>query len=273
MALQGKSTDFTHDALLETCVNAAKLAAGIISSGAGRLSGIRWEAKSGSDFVSEVDRAAETAIAGSIRARFPGAAIIGEEFSPTVSTGAELAFVVDPLDGTTNFLHGYPEYAVSIAALSRGTPRAGVVLNVSSGETFTAVAGGGAFLDGERIRVSGITEPGRSLVGTGFPFKRLDLLPGYLPQFERVTRGTAGIRRAGSAALDLAAVACGRFDAFWELDLAPWDIAAGVLLVREAGGVVTDLAGAEAEINFGGFVAGNPVVHRWLIETLNAAIP
>lgn len=268
MDVQGKSADRTGESLLETCVGAAKIAAGIISDAAAHLPDIRWETKKGSDFVSEVDRSAEAAIAGAIHERFPAATIVGEELSPQGLTGDELAFVVDPLDGTTNFLHGYPEYAVSIAALSRGTLVAGVVLNVATGETFTATAGGGSYLDGKRIEVSAITDHSRALIGTGFPFKRLELLESYLPQFDRVMRRTAGIRRAGSAALDLSAVACGRFDAFWELDLASWDVAAGVLLVREAGGVVTDLAGEDAEINFGSFVAGNPVLHRWLLEAL-----
>jgi myo-inositol-1(or 4)-monophosphatase len=270
MALQGKSEGFTNDALLEACLNAAKLAGGIISSAASRLSSIRWEEKSGSDFVSEVDRDAERAIGDSLRSRFPDAAIIGEELSPSAISDAELAFVLDPLDGTTNFLHGYPQYSVSIAALSGGNLQAGVVLNAASGETFTAVAGGGAFLDGKRIAVSRITDPSRALVGTGFPFKKHELIPGYLTQFDIVTRSTSGIRRAGSAALDLADVACGRFDAFWELDLAPWDVAAGILLVREAGGVVTDLAGKHSEINFGAFVAGNPAMHAWLLGALLA---
>jgi len=265
MALQGKSTVSSDDALLQACVDAAQGAAEIVSSAAPDASSIRWEEKSASDFVSEVDRAAEAVIARMIGSRFPRAALIGEELSPGDSLDAELAFVADPLDGTTNFLHGYPEYAVSIAALSRGVPRAGVVLNVASGELFTATAGGGAFVDGKPARVSGITDPARSLIGTGFPFKRHEMLAEYLAQFDTVTRQTAGIRRAGSAALDLAAVACGRFDGFWELDLAPWDIAAGVLLVREAGGIVTDLSGKDATINFGGFVAGNPAIHTWLL--------
>ena len=268
MALQGKSAVPDDNALLAACVAAAKQAAAIIESGAARLTGIRWESKTESDFVSEIDRDAESAVADTLRRDFPSAVIVGEELSPGDSAGAELAFVVDPLDGTTNFLHGYPEYAVSIGALARGRLRAGIVLNAATGETFTAVAGGGAFLGGERISVSQISDPQRALIGTGFPFKKLERLEEYLPQFDRIMRLTAGIRRAGAASLDLAAVACGRFDGFWELDLAPWDVAAGILLVREAGGIVTDLAGNPAEINFGGFVAGNPAIHPWLIETL-----
>jgi myo-inositol-1(or 4)-monophosphatase len=179
--------------------------------------------------------------------------------------------VADPLDGTANFLHGYPEYAVSIAVARDGELCAGVVINVARGEEFTAVRDGGAFRDGERIKVSSGREPGRALIGTGFPFKNIELLPRYLEQFSLVMRGTAGIRRAGSAALDLSNVACGRFDAFWELVLAPWDVAAGILLVQEAGGIVTQLDGTPPRLVAGSFVAGNPAMHAWLLQTLTRA--
>jgi myo-inositol-1(or 4)-monophosphatase len=273
MALQGKSAGLTDDALLETCVAAAKSAAEIISSAVATRSSLLWEEKSGSDFVSAVDRAAESSIARAISVSHPAAKVIGEELTPGEPLDADLAFIVDPLDGTTNFLHGYPEYAVSIAAISNGVPRAGVVLNVTNGETFTAMAGKGAALNGKPIGVSTLAQPSRALIGTGFPFKNHEKLPLYLCQFDSVMRRTAGIRRAGSAALDLCGVACGRFDAFWELDLAPWDVAAGVLIVREAGGIVTDLAGRDAKISFGGFVAGNPSIHSWLLETIRTATP
>jgi myo-inositol-1(or 4)-monophosphatase len=268
MTLQGKSPEPSHRSLLDACVSAARAAGLVIAGSAGSLSSLTWEEKTESDFVSDVDRAAEREIATFLRSHFPAATLVGEELSPGDSLGADLAFIVDPLDGTTNFLHGYPEYSVSVAAASSGKLLAGAVLNVPSGELFTATAGGGSFRNGERISVSSIEDPGRALIGTGFPFKRHDLLERYLPQFDRVMRGTAGIRRAGSAAIDLANLACGRFDGFWELDLAPWDIAAGMLIVREAGGCVTDLAGKEAGINFGGFVAGNPAIHQWLLGAI-----
>jgi myo-inositol-1(or 4)-monophosphatase len=272
MDVQGKSVDPNNDALLDACVAAAKPAAEIIRRGTSRLPTIRWEEKGASDFVSDVDRGAEEAIREVLLSHFPSAVILGEELSPGgAAASPDIAFVVDPLDGTTNFLHGYPEYAVSIGALSRGSLAAGVVFNVATGEKFTATANGGAFLDGKRIGVSKIIDHARALIGTGFPFKKLELLQSYLPQLDTIMRATAGIRRAGSAALDLASVACGRFDGFWELDLAPWDVAAGVLLVREAGGMVTDLAGNPAEIIFGPFVAGNPAIHGWLLETLRDA--
>lgn len=231
---------------------------------------LTWQEKSPTDFVSEVDVAAEETIRDVVLARHPDALILGEELTPD-RAAAGLTFVVDPLDGTTNFLHGYPWYAVSIGALLDGALAAGVVLNVATGELFTATAGGGARRNGEPIAVSPITEPLRALIGTGFPFKRMDLLDTYLRQFAAVARATAGMRRAGAAALDLADVACGRFEAFWELSLAPWDVAAGILLVREAGGVVTDLDGAEKQVARGGIVAGSIAMHAWLLRTLAEA--
>jgi myo-inositol-1(or 4)-monophosphatase len=179
-----------------------------------------------------------------------------------------LVFVVDPLDGTTNFLHGFPWYAVSIGALVDGVLTAGVVLNIANGDLFTAVEGNGARRNGQPIQVSKITDPIRALVGTGFPFKYGDQVNEYLKGFGAVMRETAGVRRAGSAALDLADVACGRYEAFWELMLSPWDIAAGMLLVREAGGVVTDLTGAPARVAHTGIIAGNSTLQPWLLELL-----
>jgi myo-inositol-1(or 4)-monophosphatase len=201
----------------------------------------------------------------------PGASVLGEELTPTAISGRGIVVIADPLDGTTNFLHGYPEYSVSIAIARDGVLCAGVVLNVARDEEFTARRGGGAFLNGKRIKVSTLREPGRALIGTGFPFKTLDKLPAYLEQFSLVMRGTAGIRRAGSAALDLSNVACGRFDAFWELVLAPWDVAAGMLMVQEAGGIVTGLDGNAAGLQAESFVAGNPAMHAWLLQTVRRA--
>ncbi|HEX6250873.1 MAG TPA: inositol monophosphatase family protein [Gemmatimonadaceae bacterium] len=258
-------------ALLDAMVAAARAAGGIIRAAAPDAGELAWEEKSAFDFVSRVDRAAEEEIVRLLAAAHPGAVVLGEELSPGQETAAGLAFIVDPLDGTTNFLHGYPEYAVSIAASQDGELTAGVVLNAATGELFTAAAGGGARLDGAPITVSATTDHARALIGTGFPFRRLEELGRYGRQFDLVARRTAGIRRAGSAALDLSDVACGRFDAFWELSLSPWDVAAGILLVREAGGVVTDLDGRPARPEFGGYVAGNPVMHDWLIQTLAEA--
>jgi myo-inositol-1(or 4)-monophosphatase len=264
-------TDPGDDELLATALEAARASARIIRDATVGREKLVWESKGGSDFVSEVDKASEREITDTVRRRLPGASVLGEELTPKALSGAGLVVIADPLDGTTNFLHGYPEYSVSIAIAREGVLCAGVVLNVARDEEFTARRGAGAFLNGKRIRVSTLREPARALIGTGFPFKTLEKLPGYLEQFSLVMRGTAGIRRAGSAALDLSNVACGRFDAFWELVLAPWDVAAGMLMVQEAGGIMTDLDGNAAGLQAEAFVAGNPAMHAWLLQTVRRA--
>lgn len=253
-------------ALLATCVAAAARAAEIIRERSSDRRALDWEVKSRADFVTDVDRAAERAIADVVLARHADARILGEELSPLLQQSKSLTFVVDPLDGTTNFLHGVPCYAVSIAAIVDGDLTAGVVLDVVSGELFSATAGGGARLNGQPIAVSPITDPSRSLIGTGFPFKDGTHVDEYLRTLPRIMQETAGIRRPGAASLDLAAVASGRFEAFWELKLAPWDIAAGLLLIREAGGIATDLEGQPCPVDHTALVAGNPTMHAWLLE-------
>jgi myo-inositol-1(or 4)-monophosphatase len=224
-----------------------------------------WDIKGHHDYVTEVDRTAEAMIAEILLGAEPGSRIVGEELSPELALDG-LVWLVDPLDGTTNFLHRYPQYAVSVAAAVDGELVAAAVTHVPLGVTIHAARGCGCFAGEERLRVSATAEPPMALIGTGFPFKHLHHLERYQRQFATVMRGTSGVRRAGSAALDLADVAAGRFDAFWELMLAPWDTAAGILLVREAGGVVTNLEGEPAGIAHSGIVAGNPVIHRWLLE-------
>ncbi|HEY3133192.1 MAG TPA: inositol monophosphatase family protein, partial [Gemmatimonadaceae bacterium] len=241
-------TESGDNELLAISLEAAHRGADVIRAATAERERLVWETKGRSDFVSEVDKASEREIVGIIKRRLPDAVVLGEELSPTAIAGKGIVVIADPLDGTTNFLHGYPEYSVSIAIARNGVLCAGVVLNVPRGEEFTATKGGGTFLNGKRVRVSNLREPSRALIGTGFPFKNIEKLPVYLDQFSLVMRGSAGIRRAGSAALDLSNVACGRFDAFWELVLAPWDVAAGILMVREAGGIVTDLDGNPAEL-------------------------
>ena len=258
-------------ALLDTALTAADAASDFIRTRAGDASSLAWIEKSPADFVSEVDQGAEERIREIVLASHPDARVIGEELSPDMLAGTGLAFIVDPLDGTTNFLHGYPEYAVSIGIAREGELVAAVVINVPMGERFTALRGEGAWRDGKPIGVSRITDPGRALIGTGFPFKHPDTLPAWQRQFGGVMLATAGVRRAGAAALDLCDVACGRFEAFWELRLAPWDFAAGLLIVREAGGVVTDLAGEPPPLAHSAIVAGNPTMHRWLLQTINSA--
>jgi myo-inositol-1(or 4)-monophosphatase len=257
-------------ALLATCVAAAAKSAEVIRAGTGRRNELVWETKTRADFVSEVDRASEQVLGDIIRGRHPDARVIAEEGSPQLDALDGLVFIADPLDGTTNFLHGFPWYAVSIAAIVDGAIMAGVVLNAATGELFSATAGGGARRAGQPMTISKITDPTRALIGTGFPFKAgNDYTDRYLQILPRVMLQSAGIRRAGSAALDLADVACGRFDAFWEMMLSPWDIAAGILLIREAGGIVTNLEGEPCPIAHTGVVAGNPHMHKWLMATMS----
>lgn len=258
-----------HRALLASAVAAAAQAADALRAHAARRHELVVTAKGKSDFVSAADQEAERLITSRLLERHPGAVVVGEEHAPDAAIPDRgIAFVVDPLDGTTNFLHGFPWYAVSIGALVDGQLAAGVVLNVATGELFTATTGGGARRNGQPIRVTTEADPARALLGTGFPFKHPHQIDGYVARLPGIFGSTAGVRRAGSASLDMADVACGRFDGFWELMLAPWDIAAGLLLVREAGGIVTTPEGAPCPVAHTGVVASNGVLHDWLLAAV-----
>jgi myo-inositol-1(or 4)-monophosphatase len=262
-----------EEALLDCALTAARAAADIHRRYLGRVAPDEWSEKGVADFVTHVDREAESAIVAEIRRRFPSHAILAEESADAAGppTSAEWLWIVDPLDGTTNFLHRYPAYAASVAVARRGELVAGAVVSAATDEEWWAVRGGGAFHGGRPIRVSQLADLRLALIGTGFPFKALDLLPRYLRQFDAVLRRSAGIRRAGSAALDLCHLATGYFDGFWELLLAPWDIAAGTLIVREAGGVVTALDGrADVLDGHGAVLAGNPAIRAELGAVLAA---
>lgn len=261
--------------LLALCVRAAAAGASVIRAAAPGVRSLDWRSKGPTDFVSEVDVAAEAAILVLMTAELPEATVFAEESAakvPRARLERGLALVVDPLDGTTNFLHGFPEYAVSIAVLRDGEPVAAVVQNVPRGEVFTAAAGAGCSMNGAPCQVSTISDPQRALFGTGFPFKTAQDITPYNRQLAVVMASAAGIRRPGAAALDLASVACGRFDAFWEFELNAWDFAAGMLLVREAGGIATDFDGKHLNA-FGpsSVLAGNPAMHAWLAEALSRA--
>ena len=228
------------------------------------------EAKGLHDFVTDVDREAEAAVLEYIRGRFPDHGIMSEEDSPEVVREG-LRWVIDPLDGTTNFIHGVLPFSVSVALEDDDGLVAGVIYDPFHDETFHAHRGGGARLNGEPIRCSPQGDTDQAVIATGFPFRELDRLPAYMKSFEAVVRSTAGIRRAGSAAIDLAYTACGRYDGFWEVGLSRWDIAAGTLLVQEAGGCVSDIAGRDGMLDSGDIVAAGPRLHEFLLGVTREA--
>ncbi|MBI4408225.1 MAG: inositol monophosphatase [Gemmatimonadetes bacterium] len=268
-------TDETTE-LVRVAVEAGRAAAAVHRRHLGQVRVADWSEKGVSDFVTHVDREAEERIVELVRRRYPGHAFLAEEAAAAAVTAAapgaappEWLWIVDPLDGTTNYLHGYPMYAASVAVLHTGELVAGAVVAAATGEEWTAARGGGAFKNGERIRCSNIEHLRLALIGTGFPFKALERLPEYLRQFDVVLRHTAGIRRAGSAALDLCHLATGYFDGFWELVLSPWDVAAGTLIAREAGAIVTRPDGDPAVVTgVGAVLGGNPAIYGALAELL-----
>jgi myo-inositol-1(or 4)-monophosphatase len=268
-ALQAMTRDV--DMVRDVAIAAADAAAEVVRAHRGAGTAVEWQLKGRVDYVSMVDTAAETRIREVVAHALPDARVIGEELTPDDAIGSGITFIVDPLDGTTNFLHDYPEYAVSIAGLIERDVVVGVVANVPYGLRYVAVAGRGATLDGRPLRVSDIREPARALIGTGLPFKHPEQIDRYIRELPLIMRAASGVRRAGAAALDLCTVAAGRFDAFWEHMLEPWDFAAGALLIREAGGAITNLRGEPLALTRSGVLAGNPWMHEWMLRTLEQA--
>jgi myo-inositol-1(or 4)-monophosphatase len=261
--------------LLNIGIRAARRAGTVIVRSLNRLDSIEVASKSRNDFVTEVDRQAEQEIVATIRRSYPNHGFLGEEGGsiPAGAGGEEYVWIVDPLDGTTNFLHAYPQFAVSIALQYRGRVEHAIVYDPMRQELFTATRGAGAQLDERRIRVSKAKSLDTALIGTGFPYRaNLRWLDAYMEMLKSVMQKTAGVRRPGSASLDLAYVAAGRTDAFWELGLSPWDTAAGVLLVQEAGGRVGTLTGDEYRLG-GDIVAGSPKAYEALLEVLAPHVP
>jgi myo-inositol-1(or 4)-monophosphatase len=250
--------------LLNIAVGAARRAGEVIVRSLDRVGALTVSEKGRNDFVSEVDRAAEQVLIAAIRKAYPAHGFLAEESG--AAPGDDYTWVIDPLDGTTNFLHGFPQFAVSVACRHRGRAEVAVVLDPMRGELFTAERGAGTQLDGRRLRVSQRVSLDGALIGTGFPFRenRRWLRP-YLAMLERVMDATAGVRRPGAASLDLAYVAAGRLDGFWEAGLSPWDTAAGNLLITEAGGRVGDFTGGEYR-DGGHLLAGNPRVFAALAD-------
>jgi myo-inositol-1(or 4)-monophosphatase len=255
-------------ALLNIAVRAARNAGEIIVRSMNRLESLQITSKGRNDFVTEVDKAAENEIIGHIRKHYPRHSFLGEESGEIRGDDSDTVWIIDPLDGTTNFLHGFPVFAVSIACQHRGRMEHAVVYDPMRQEIFTASRGGGAHLDNHRIRVSKQRGLDGALVSTGFPFRsNMQHMDAYIAMMRTVMENTAGIRRPGSAALDLAYVAAGRVDAFWEIGLKPWDTAAGTLLIQEAGGRVGTLTGEPYGHN-GNIIAGTPKTYDALVELL-----
>jgi myo-inositol-1(or 4)-monophosphatase len=261
--------------LLTAAVKAARRAGSIINRASNDLDKLNVERKAPNDFVSEVDRAAEAIIISTIRESYPQHSILAEESgeSNAVSkdgVASEYQWIIDPLDGTTNFLHGFPQYCVSIALAVKGVVSHGVIFDPVRNDLFTASRGSGAFLNERRIRVSKVIHLKDGLIGTGFPYRELKHFDKYLATFKEVTQKCAAVRRPGSAALDLAYVACGRFDGFWEMGLSPWDMAAGGLMIVEAGGLITNFDGEGDYVFAGNVVAATPKVFPSLLQIVQA---
>lgn len=253
--------------LLNIAVTAARLAGDIIVRHVEQVDRLKITAKNNSEYFSEVDVKAEQAIIHAIHKAYPEHGIIAEE-SGLHNSDAECVWIIDPLDGTTNYLHGFPFFSVSIACKIKNRIEHGVIYDPLRHECFAASRGRGARLNDRRIRVSKQTQLQSALLGTGVPFRNTELAKRYLPTFEAMIGKCAGVRRTGSAALDLAYVAAGRLDGFWEFGLRPWDIAAGSLLVKEAGGLLSDLQGGEDYMKHGDVIAGTPKVFKGLLQTL-----
>jgi myo-inositol-1(or 4)-monophosphatase len=255
---------------LNIAVKAARRAGSIITRASEDIGSLTINDKGYNDFVTEVDLASEKEIIRVLKASYPDHAFLGEESGLTHQ--ADNIWIIDPLDGTTNFLHGFPQYCISIALEQKGEITQAVIYDPNRNDLFTATKGQGAYLNQRRMRVSNKSKLKESILGTGFPFRDFQHLPVYLKIFEEVVRGTSGVRRPGSAALDLAYVAAGWFDGFFEINLSKWDIAAGGLLVTEAGGIVSDFSEKDGWLESGNIVATNPKIYEPLIKIIQSHI-
>lgn len=256
--------------MLTIALRAARKAGELIERALERVDVVSIEEKSRNDYVTDIDKAAEKEIIYHLRKAYPDHTIHGEEGGVQTGRNSDIEWIIDPLDGTTNFIHGIPHFAVSIACRIKGQVEHAVVYDPVKREEFTASRGRGAMLNGRRIRVSTRKGLSGALIGTGIPFSGLALenISAYLSALQEIAGQTAGIRRPGAAALDLAYVAAGRFDAFWEMNLKPWDIAAGILLVKEAGGLVSDFNGGNDFFDSGHVVCGTPKVFKPILQSV-----
>ncbi len=253
--------------LLNIAISAARRAGKTIMHKSYRVDQLKFDLKGARDFVTNVDVLAEQQIVETIHDAYPNHAILAEESYPV--GGDDFEWIIDPLDGTLNFMHGIPQFCISIAIRQHGRLAHAVVYDPVHEELFTASNGGGAHLNDRRIRASAIGKLEYALIGTGFPFREMDNVELWIAIFRELSKKTSGIRRPGSAALDLAYVACGRFDGFWESGLKIWDLAAGALLVQEAGGIISDFEGNQDFLENGTIVAGNPNLYDEIARIVN----
>ena len=261
--------------MLNIALRAAREASDYIIRASERLDRLTVESKSVNDYVSDVDREAERIIIETLKEKYPTHAFLAEESQPTENyRDNEYLWVIDPLDGTTNFLRGIPHYAISVACYHKGRLEHGLVIDPVRREEFLASRGRGAQLNGKRIRVSGRTSLDGALLGTGIPFKSRfqEHMPAYLQSLDKLALQTAGIRRAGAAALDLAYVAAGRLDGFWEIGLSEWDIAAGALLIQEAGGLIGDVRGGSEHLQSGHVVCATPKCFKPMLQVIQPTL-
>ena len=255
--------------MLNIAIRAARRAGTIVSRAQNRLYDLKIELKGHNDYVTQTDVEAEAAIIEVLSEAYPSHSIVAEESG---SSGAsDFKWIIDPIDGTLNFIHGFPSYAISIALQVKGRLEQAVIYDPTRDEMYTASRGAGAQLNGQRIRVSPRIELDSSILGTGFPVRNKNKLPSYLLGFTTLLNKSADIRRTGSAALDLAYVACGRLDGYWEFELHEWDIAAGALLVQESGGLIGDPEGGETHMQTGNVVAANPKIFRQILAALRTS--
>lgn len=268
-----RGTKMAINPTLTIARRAAEEAGKILQMGLRQLDQIQIEEKGRGDLVSVVDRRAEEVIKNILLDKYPQHDFLGEESGETRARAEESEFcwVIDPLDGTTNFLHGLPQFAVSIGLVKRGKPELGIVYNPATEEWFTAARGEGAQLNGRKLRVSALRDGGRAIVATGFPFRYPELMPRQYAILQSVLTEIADVRRLGSASLDLCFVAANRVDGFFEMGLKPWDICAGILIAQEAGAIVTDLDGGHTMLDSGNIVAANTYLHNTLLARIAAA--
>jgi myo-inositol-1(or 4)-monophosphatase len=259
---------FMHP-ILNIAIRAARRAGTVIVKAIEKRQYLQIDTKGQNDFVSNIDRKAEAVIIEIVRKAYPNHAILAEESGAITKTGTDFQWIIDPLDGTTNFLHGNPQFAVSIAVKCKDQIEQAVIYDPLRDELYTASRGMGAFLnERRRLRVSNKNTLNGALLGTGFPFRQQEHIDTYLETFKALFHQVTDVRRAGAVALDLAYIAAGRLDGFWELGLYQWDIAAGALLVQESGGFITDFSGGSDYLKTGNIVAGTPKVHKGIVETI-----